>query len=846
MFQTTLKSLVARKLRLVMTSLAVLLGVAFMAGTLVLTDTIGATFDDLFADAYAGVDAHVRAESDVVSAFGQPQRGRVDEALVATVAEVDGVAAAEGLVEGYAQVVDLDGDPIGTPAAGTFGGIWPATDALNPFELTDGRPPAAAGEVVVDRASADSAGFRIGDRTTVLTQTGAHEVTIVGIMRFGEVDSPGGAAYTMFTKDEAQALIAAPGRFDSIELVAEPGVDQEALRQRVAAVVPAGVEVITGAELTAETQTTVRENLAFFNVFLLTFALVALFVGSFIIYNTFSIVVAQRAKEMALLRAIGASRRQVLGSVLLEAGIIGLVASVLGLVAGVGVAAGLKGLLAGFGIDIPAGGLVLSGRTIVVALVAGLVVTVASALLPARRASRVPPIAAMREVAVDTSSRSLRRVALGALVTVLGAVLLAVGLLGGGGNPAATVGLGAAVVFLGVAALGPVIARPVSRVIGSPLPRLRGVAGRLARENAMRNPKRTASTAAALMIGVGLVGFITVFGSSARASISETLDRAFLGDFVIDSGSFGFGGLPPEMATRLAELPEVETAVGVRITGARIDGGDQMLLGADATEISRIFEVGVVAGSAEALGAGQIAVLDSVAEQNGWTIGDTVGVRFSDTGDQELEISMLYTAGEVVGGYFLDLAAFEANVVDRADAQVFVDLADGTDADAARASVETVTADFPNASLLDQTEFKEDRMASINQMLNLIYVMLALAVVIALIGIANTLALSIVERTRELGLLRAVGMTRSQLRSTVRWESVIIALLGTLLGLVIAVFFGWALVTALRDEGVTVFSLAAGQLAVIAGLAALAGVVAAILPARRAARLDILQSIAAE
>jgi putative ABC transport system permease protein len=845
--KATVKGLLARKLRLVTTSLAVLLGVAFIAGTLVLTDTIGRTFDDLFANVNAGVDAHVRAESEVRDAFGEPQRGRVDAALVERVAAVEGAAAAEGFVQGYAQLVDQEGAPVGNPGEGapTYGLSWPEVDALNPLTIAEGRAPAATGEVVIDRASARSTGYGPGDRARVLTRTGAHDVTVVGVARFGQVDSPGGASLVVFPSEDAQAWVAEPGRFDAIQVVAADGVSEEALRDGVAEVVPAGTEVLTGAEITEEEQSAIREALGFFNAFLLTFALIALFVGSFIIYNTFSILVAQRTREMALLRAIGASRRQVLGSVLVEAAVVGLLASGLGLLAGIGVALGLKALLAAFGIDIPAGGLVVGGRTVVVALVAGLGVTVASAFFPARRAAKVPPLAAMRDVAVDHSSQSGRRVTIGVVVTALGAGLLALGLLGDVGNPAAVVGLGAATVFLGVAVLGPVIARPLSRVIGAPLPRLRGVAGTLARENAMRNPKRTAATAAALMIGVGLVGFITIIASSARASVDDVLDRTFAGDLVVDSGTFGVGGIPSEMAQRIAEVPDVEAVSPLRITGARVEGEDRMVVGVDASAMARIWDLGVEAGTFDDLGAGGVAVSVTEAEERGWSVGDVVTMQFVETGQQELRIDVLYDS-PVAGSYVLDLAAYEAQVADRLDSQVYVDLAADADLEAVRERVEAVTADYPAATLLDQTEFRDQQAAGIDQMLNLIYVMLALAVLIALMGIANTLALSIFERTRELGLLRAVGMTRSQLRSVVRWEAVIIALLGTALGLVIGLFFGWALFTALRDQGFERFSAAPGQLAVVVVLAALAGVVAAILPARRAARLDILRAIATE
>jgi putative ABC transport system permease protein len=385
----------------------------------------------------------------------------------------------------------------------------------------------------------------------------------------------------------------------------------------------------------------------------------------------------------------------------------------------------------------------------------------------------------------------------------------------------------------------------VARVIGAPLPRFKGMAGTLARENAMRNPKRTSATAAALMIGVGLVGFITIVASSTKASIDDVLSDTFTGDVVIDSGSFGFGGLPPELAERVAALPEVEAASGIRFTPAEIDGSAQTIFSADPQAVSAIVDVGVIEGDLAALDAGGIAVLDEKAEDEGLSIGDTVTVSFTE-GDQQLEVRAIYTEQQLAGTWFVGQPVIEAGVADQADLQVYVKVAEGVSTADALPAIEAVAADFPTAEVQDEAEYIESQSGQIDQILNLIYVLLALAVIIALMGIANTLALSIFERTRELGLLRAVGMTRRQLRATVRWESVIIALFGTALGLVIGLFFGWAIVQALADEGFTAFVVPSGQLAVVALIAALAGVVAAILPARRASRLDVLEAIAAD
>ncbi|HZA87201.1 MAG TPA: FtsX-like permease family protein [Acidimicrobiales bacterium] len=850
MFRVTVKGLLAHKFRLAATALAVMLGVAFMAGTLVLTDTIGKTFDDLFADVYEGTDAVARGEA----AFSNPEgagdvRGRVDASLVDTVAGVDGVATADGIIQGYARIIDKDGDPIGDPEMGapTFGGNWNESSDLNPFRIVAGQPPRADNEIVIDKKSADDAGFRVGDTVTVLAQGPPQQLELSGIARFGDADSPGGASYVLFTTEAAQRLVAEPGKFDSVAAVADEGVSQRELAGRISEVVPSGVEVVTGDEITTESQNDIEENLTFFNTFMFIFAVVALLVGSFIIFNTFSITVAQRTRENALLRAIGASRRQVLGSVLVEALVVALVASLIGLVVGLVVAAGLKALLAGFGFDIPSGAVVITPRTIIVSLVVGMLVTVVAALSPARKAGKVAPVAAMRDVAVgSTGYGSKLRVVVGGVVLALGVVSLLGGLFGGGSSALPLVGLGVLFVFFGVSILGRTIALPLSRMIGALLPRLRGITGTLARENAMRNPKRTAATASALMIGVGLIAFISIFAASTKTSFNAAIDESFTGDFVIDSGAFGTGGLDPALVGQVDDLPEVRAASGVRVGAAEISGGPEQVIGLDPANAFDIIDVRQLQGDSADLDRNSIAVFEDVADDDNLAIGDTVVVLFKDTGRQELTVAMIYGENELAGDYLLGIDAYEANFADQYDAFVFVDKADGASPASALAAVERVADNYPGADVRDRTGFKERLTEPVDQLLGLIYVLLLLAIVIALLGIGNTLALSILERTRELGLLRSVGMSRSQLRSTIRWESVIIALQGTVLGLAIGLFFGWALVQALRDEGIDHFTIPYGTLLIVIVVAGFAGVLAAILPARRAAKLDVLRAIVTE
>lgn len=848
MLHVTWKGLLAHKLRLATTAIAVLIGVAFMAGTLVLTATIGSTFDGLYADINAGTDVVVRGAQSVNAGFGDV-RAAVPESVLATVQGVDGVRIAEGNVNGYAQYVGRNGKAIGNPNRGapTLGFAWSDDQSLNPLRLSSGTAPIKPDDVVMDKATADKEGFVVGDTVTVLTQAGSEQFTISGIARFGNVDSPLGATLAVFTTPTAQRVLGLPGQFSAVAAAAEPGISQEELASRVSEVIPAGTEVVTGKELTEEQQSQTREIVGSFSTFLLVFALVALFVGCFLIYNTFSIIVAQRGREMALLRAIGASRRQVLSSVLIEALVTGLVASAVGVAAGMVVAIGLRGLLSAFGFGIPATGLTVEPNAIIVPIVVGVLITVASAFFPARKASKVPPVAAMRSVQIDESGRSVPRMIIGALILGLGILQLFIGLVSRPDNALLIVGGGVVFTFLGVAALGPVIARPVARVIGWPIARLRHMPGVLARDNAMRNPKRTASTAAALMIGVGLVVFILIFWSSATDSIRGVVNKGFVGDYVVQSNAGFSGGLPPSVAAQIGDLPEVATVAETRNVVAEVDGSGSFMLAVNPQTFGSLADLEVNDGSLDDLaGAGTIAVYDRTAEDKGWSIGDTVPVVFPATGPQELKLVATFGEQNIGGTYLIGLPTAEANTQVQVDSSVYVKLAPGVSAEAGRTAIETVTDAYPNAQVQNKVEFADSIVGQVTSLLLFVIVLLLLAVVIALIGIANTLALSIFERTREIGLLRAVGMTRTQVRSAVRWESVIMALLGTALGLIIGLFFGWALIRALADQGFDTFSVPIVLLVVVVVVAFLAGVAAAIFPARRASKLNVLQAISSE
>jgi putative ABC transport system permease protein len=629
-------------------------------------------------------------------------------------------------------------------------------------------------------------------------------------------------------------------------VAADPGVSETTLvhRLRIALHGQPGVEVAAGATVVQEGQDSFQQGFRFFSDFLLVFAIVALIVGSFVIYNTFSITVAQRLRENALLRAVGATRLQVTMGVFFEALAVGIVASLIGLVAGIGLASGLKALLAALGIDIPAGGTVVKPGTIIVCLVVGISVTLIASLIPAVKASRVPPIAAMRELAIERRRPSVGRIVGGAIVILLGLFNLLSGLFGGGSQAGLKVAAGALIIFVGVTILGSLIARPAAWLIGSPLPAMKGTTGRLARENAMRNPKRTSSTAAALMIGVGLVGFVTIFAASATASVAHVIDSEMKADYIVNTAGPG-STLPPSAAQEIAKIPGVAVASGLRVGSMKFAGTVEQVEAVDPAVVDQLFDVGVTEGSLSDLGVDGLAIYKNVAKSKHWTIGTRVPVQYAKTGPAILTVRAIYDQQALAGSHVISLANFERNFSEQSDTIVMIKAEPGK-AESVRSSIQAVLHRYPNGKLQDRAEFKAAQAKQISQVLNLIYALLMMAIIIAVFGIGNTLALSILERTHEIGLLRAVGMTRSQVRSTVRWEAVIIALFGTLLGLLIGVFFGWVLVQALADQGIDQLSLPAGPLLVLVVLGALVGTLAAWLPARRAARLDILAAIGHE
>jgi putative ABC transport system permease protein len=849
MWRATWKSLLAKKLRLVLTTLSIVLGVGFVVGTYVLTDTMNAAFDEVFANISTTSDLLVRSTSAFQGEATGPgggageERQPLDESVVGEVAALPGVALADGDVSGTAQMIDPATDKaIGGVGPPTIGTNWnDFSDAV--LDVREGRPPTGPGEVLVDAGTATAHNLTVGQDIEILFQGPPETFTIVGIAGFGETDNLGGATLAAFDLETAQRVLDKEGVVDSVSVRVAEGTTVSTVQQEIQQVVGPKVEVVTSSAVADEQSKALQEGLGFFRIVLLVFAAIALFVGAFIIFNTFSIIVAQRSRELALLRTLGASRRQVMVSVVTEAAIVGLLASVIGVIAGIGIAAGLRALLGAAGIDLPSTALQIKPRTLVVALVVGVVVTVVAAVVPARHAARVAPIQALQESSSAMGGHSRRRLITGAVAMAAGIGLLLIGLFAKPANAAALVGLGAAVTFIAVAMLSPLIARPVAGAIGAPIKGL-SVHARVGRENAMRNPRRTASTAVALTIGLGLVSMVTILGASLKASTTATLESQLRADIIITSSSFA--PFSTDAAVKVAALPDVAGSTAVRQGAFRVSGQTSFISAVDPSQIDAVSDIGLRQGSAAELTGDTVMVHADLAEEKGWALGDQIPSAFPSLGDRPLTIVGIYDENALVGDYLVSISTYEDLFVQQLDTLVLATAAEGVGSDELRTAIEGALQDFPNLEVQDQAAFRDKQAGFVDTLLNLVTALLAMSIVIALFGIVNTLGLSIYERTRELGLLRAVGMDRRSVKRMIRWESVIIAILGGLLGIVVGIGFGVALQKALESEGVTVLDIPVPQLLTYLVLAGLAGVLAAIFPARRAAKLNVLEAISYE
>jgi putative ABC transport system permease protein len=833
MTRVVLRGLLARRLRLALTAFAVALGVTLVSGTYVFTDTINASFDAIFSKAYEKTDVVVSPGDEVTNQDGE--KPPMPASVLSKVQATDGVANAEGGIFDFGStVLTTKGKKIGQ------GGIVASrrdNDRYELFDLASGRLPDAAGEVAIDRSTADNKHLGVGGQIVVAAQVPKQTYRIVGIIRIQGVDSLGGSPVAMLTLPEAQRITGKVGQLDEVDATVKKGSDPQAIKQELKSELGSNVNVRTGKEEAASQSKDIRDNLGFLKTALLAFAGISLFVGAFIIFNTFSITVAQRAREFGLLRTLGASRAQVLRSVLGEGVFLGLFGALAGLGLGIALAAGLKALFKAVGFDVPSNGTVIQSRTVIVSILVGVLVTMASTLAPALRATRVPPVAALREGFVATTGRR-SRIAFPASIVMLvgGLVLMAVGLFGtGSSNRDLTfVGIGAGLMFLGTALLSPRLVPPIAGFIGAPM---RGITGRLARENAVRQPGRTAATAAALMVGVTLVAFASIFAASARKTIHDAVSNGSHAQFIVQNTD-GFSAFSPQAAQRVAKIPGVRKVSPIRFAQGKVGKEDVGVTGVDPATFPDLYSSGNTE-QLRNLAPGTAYVSKGYKEDH--HPGAVLRVRTATGRTVALRVAGVY---DDKGHLLSDITVADDQIARdfgaAKDNYVFVGSTGNGVKDAIKRELEQ---DFPQTEALTNQEFIDDQAGQIDQVLALIYALLALSIIVSLFGIVNTLVLSITERTRELGMLRAIGTSRRQVRKMIRYEAIITALLGGILGAVLGVILALVVTRPLED-----FKLAIpfGSLVALLVLSAIAGIGAAVLPARRAAKLDVLEALAYE
>ena len=843
MLRLSLRMTLARKGRLVLTSLAIILGTGFLSGTLIFSDTLNKTFDRLFADVFRDVDAYVRSSQFVEVGFGGEQRAQTPIASLETVLSVDGVDDATGDIQAFARIIAKDGTPMGSEnGPPTFGGI--ATESLaGLWTIEDGRLPVGPTEMVMDAATAENADYSIGDRVRVTAQKGSRTFTLVGIANYGDVSSPGGATFALFDQPTASEFLLREGYVDAFLVKGDGLLSDEDLAARITASLDPTLklETLTGAEITKETQDQIGQVLSFLTIFLTAFSLIALGIGCFVIYNVFSITIAQRLRENALLRAIGASKRQVSTGMFVEAGVIGVVGSLLGFASGIGLSQALSALLNAFGVEIPTKGLSVSVNTLVVTVLVGTIVTLLSAIFPALRAGRVPPLAALRDTALEVVERRGRRVLIGLIVSGLGALGITITALGGSNN---FLGIGILLVFAGVIIVGPAIAKPVALSLGRPIERWRGVTGSMARQNAARNPKRTARTAAPVLIGVALVTAFTAFAASLRSEIRDTIGSSFRGDYALSVDSQGFGGIPLTVTDQIAELDEVAQATGIGFVSVKFGEDTRFAVAIDPSTTSGLYDFTMLEGRQDTLTPTGVLVSKTVATNKGLTVGSNIPITLLDGNIVKAKVEGIFDGEGTFGNYVVNRELFTDTSTPLFNNYVYIVKSSTASDEDLKAAVSTITTDIGIGALESREEFIDSQAAQVNQILGLIYGLLTLSIFIAVVGIVITLLLSVFERTREIGLLRAVGMTRSQVRTTVRWESVITSLYGAVVGVMLGIVMGAVLIGVLADSGLGAFRLPVTGTVVILVLSFIIGVFASIYPARKATKVDVMRAIA--
>ncbi len=848
MRRVVLRGLLTRKLRTVLTSLAILLGVAMIAGTFILTDQINNAFGDIFHTANAHTDAVLTRKAAFSTQQGD--NAPLPESLVAKVRTVPGVAKAQGEIGGTAELL-VRGKVIKSTGGAPSLLFSHADPPFNPDRITQGRFPQRSGEIAIIEQSAKDHDITVPSKAQINTHDGLVPVTIVGIFKFGDVASIGGATVIEAPFRDVQTWLQRPGEVDSIAVDAAPGITPEEIVQRIKTVVPSYVKVQTGEENADDQTKQIADQInGFLGTALLAFAGVAVLVGAFIIFNTFSITVAQRSRELALLRTLGATRRQVLGSVLGEALVVGFGASLVGLLGGFLIDKALVSLFDAIGFGLPLAGLPLKPRTVIVAMGVGIVITLLASLAPALRATRVPPIAALQEGAVLPPGRFARFTPyVAALLGIGGLALIANGVFGSGDASSRLLGmgLGAVLVFIAVAMLAKYVVVPISRLVGYPL-RLFGITGRLAGENARRNPSRTAVTASALMIGIGLAVFVAVFAAGLKDSFTGGLDRSIKSDLVVRAADQqGGGNLSIASQAQAKRVSGVQVASPIKTTQVRFTGahGNDSIYGVDPETILDVYRFDWQDGGTDAavqqLGTTGALLEQQTADSHHLKVGSQFSVLSPQNKSATYTVRGIYKDQVVLNaGFIVSTAAYDKVAADRTPAFVLITTDPGSSVKTVQSAVEQALG--PVATVQTTQEFKDDVVGQLNQLVAVLSVLLAMSVIISIFGIVNTLVLTIYERTREIGMLRAIGTSRWQVRWTIFHESVITAVIGGILGLAVGLVFGYVITKGLSDQGLS-FVIPVGQLVVFVIVAVIVGMLAAIFPARRAAKLNVLEAL---
>ncbi|MGY3202151.1 ABC transporter permease [Streptomyces sp. TE5632] len=842
MFRTALRNVLAHKARLLMTVLAVMLGVAFVSGTLVFTNTISNALQKQSAKGFDHIDVAVTAE------WKEPEGDKVGEyheltpAMVDDSAGVPGAARAIGVVQGFTALAGKDGKLVGDGFQSQGGNYWGDDDPRYP--LTDGRAPKGAGEILIDSETAKRTGYRVGDTVRMSVDGPVLEPVVTGVFTTDDGNVAAGGSLTLFDTATAQKLFGKAGTFDEIAVKAKDGVSEATLRSQLEKALPAGaVSTRTGGELADEQAEMIASSMSGLKQGLLVFAGIALFVGTFIIANTFTMLVAQRTRELALMRAVGASRRQVTRSVLIEAFLVGAVAAVVGLLTGVGIGAGLRSLVGSLGATMPDGPLVVTPGTVGTAFAVGVLITMLAAWLPGRRAAKIPPVAAMSSVHAQATTKSLvLRNTLGALFAGAGVAVVLVATTMDASDGQAPMGLGAVLLIIGVFVLTPLLSRPLIAA-AAPVLRVFGVSGKLARQNSVRNPRRTAATASALMIGLTLITGMTVVAGSLQKSIDKMAASSIKADYVVSMANGH--GLTPDVGRTLREADGVAATSPMRNAAARIGGETVFLTGVDGAAIGELTEFPVREGAFE-VGGTRIVVDHETAERRGWKAGSGLTVAYEDGKKQKLTVAGVYEGNEMFRGIMLDTATLAPHQSDPGDMLVLVKTSGGA-SDTAKDNLAKALGTNPAIKIQDKQDLSDELAQMFTLVLNMVYGLLAMAVLVAVIGVINTLAMSVFERSQEIGMLRAVGLDRRGVKRMVRLESLVISLFGGVLGIGLGVFFGWAAGRLLGTKMSTYeLVLPWDRLALFLLLAGVVGVLAALWPARRAARLNMLQAIKTE